>query len=65
MSAGKLLGVLGSAVGRAALAIVRIDKVKAAMDAGEPVTANGTALSFAIPAWAKFTFPSDTAAEDA
>jgi folate-binding protein YgfZ len=64
-SAGKPLGVLGSAVGRAALAIVRIDKVKAAMDAGEPVTANGTALSFAIPAWAKVTFPSDTAAEDA
>ena len=40
-----------------ALAIARIDKVKAALDAGEPITAGGVAVELAIPAWARFTFP--------
>ena len=65
---GRALGTLGTVNGNAALAIVRIDRVKEAMDAGQPITAGGIALSLAIPAWAGFTFleaPSDTAAGDA
>lgn len=65
---GRALGTLGTVNGNAALAIVRIDRVKDAMDAGQPITAGGVALTLAIPAWAGFTFPeapSDTAAGDA
>jgi len=65
---GRALGTLGTVNGNAALAIVRIDRVKDAMDAGQPITAGGVALSLAIPAWAGFAFPeapSDTAAGDA
>ena len=45
-----------------AIAIVRIDQVKAAMDGGMPITAGDATLSLAIPAWARFTFPQDAAA---
>lgn len=58
-AAGKSIGVLGTVVGSNALAIVRIDKVKAAMDVGETITAGDVALSLKIPAWAKFTFPQE------
>jgi hypothetical protein len=44
------------------LAIARIDKVKAAMDDGVPILADGVALSLSIPEWAKFSFPQETAA---
>ena len=67
-SGGRALGALGSVSGTNALAIVRIDRVKEAMDARQPITAGGVALSLAIPAWAGFTFPeasSDSAAGDA
>jgi folate-binding protein YgfZ len=54
---GRPVGALGSVRGERGLAIVRIDKVKDAMDAGQPVEAGGVPLSLAIPAWAGFTFP--------
>jgi folate-binding protein YgfZ len=59
---GRSIGTLGSVSGKSALAIVRIDKVKAAMDDGVPILADGVALSLAIPEWAKFSFPQETAA---
>ncbi|MDQ6437994.1 folate-binding protein YgfZ [Mesorhizobium sp. LHD-90] len=65
-AAGRPVGTLGSSAGRLAIAIVRIDKVKAAMDAGIPITAGEAKLTLAIPAWATFTFPQDAAtAEEA
>jgi folate-binding protein YgfZ len=54
---GRPVGTLGSVRGERGLAIVRIDKVKDAMDAVQPIEAGGVALSLAIPAWAGFTFP--------
>ncbi|WP_292893498.1 CAF17-like 4Fe-4S cluster assembly/insertion protein YgfZ [Nitratireductor sp.] len=54
---GKIVGTLGTVAGSKALAIVRIDKVKEAMDASIPVLADQTAVTFAIPQWASFTFP--------
>lgn len=54
---GKPLGALGSVAGNQALAIARIDRVKDAMDAGNPITADDTEVTLAIPAWATFTFP--------
>ncbi len=62
---GRSIGSLGSAAGQQALALVRIDKVKAAMDVRAPITAGGARLTLAIPSWAKFTFPQDSQAEDA
>jgi len=58
------IGVLGTVVGERALAITRIDKVKAAVDAGLPILAGAVPVSLAIPGWAKFTFPQEQA-EDA
>lgn len=60
---GKIVGTLGAAAGPDGLAIARIDKVKAAMDAGQPILAGDTPVSLTIPSWATFTFPADTAEE--
>jgi folate-binding protein YgfZ len=58
---GRPLGALGTVAGRTGIAIVRIDRVKDAMSAGNPITAGGLELDLAIPSWAKFTFPSEAA----
>ncbi|MBN9256539.1 MULTISPECIES: folate-binding protein YgfZ [unclassified Mesorhizobium] len=64
--AGRPVGVLGSVAGKTGLAIARIDRVKAAVDAGQPVMAGDVSVTLAIPPGAKFTFPQDAAsAEDA
>ncbi|MEC9244292.1 folate-binding protein YgfZ [Nitratireductor rhodophyticola] len=57
---GKPLGTLGTVSSHKALAIVRIDRVKDAIDAGIPVVAGDTPVTFAIPQWAGFTFPEST-----
>ncbi len=62
---GRSLGTLGSVSGQTGLAIARIDKVQAAMQSGLPITAGGVAVSLAIPAWAKFSFPREAGAEEA
>lgn len=61
LASGRPLGALGTVAGRTGLAIVRIDRVKDAMTAGNPITADGLELDLAIPSWAKFTFPSEAA----
>jgi len=60
---GRSIGTLGTVAGSQGLAIVRIDRVKAAMDGGTAIEADGVALSLAIPAWAAFTFPQAGEAE--
>ncbi|TPI60542.1 folate-binding protein YgfZ [Mesorhizobium sp. B3-1-7] len=55
--AGRPVGTLGSVDGRTGLAVARIDRVKAAVDAGEAIMADEVPVKLAIPAWAKFTFP--------
>lgn len=62
---GKVLGALGSASGASGLAIARIDRVKAALDAGSEITAGDVAVSLEIPAWASFTYPEAASAEEA
>lgn len=56
---GRPVGTLGSTAARTGLAIARIDRVKAALDAGLPVLAEDVAVSLAIPSWAKFSFPQE------
>jgi folate-binding protein YgfZ len=62
---GRPVGTLGSVSDTRGLAIARIDRVKAAMDAGQEISAEGVSVSLAIPSWARFTFPETVSAEDA
>jgi hypothetical protein len=57
------IGTLGSSSGHNGLALVRLDRAKAAMDAGTQLEAGGVALTLALPGWAKFTWPADVAAD--
>ncbi|RUW62469.1 folate-binding protein YgfZ [Mesorhizobium sp. M7A.F.Ca.US.008.03.1.1] len=57
--AGRPVGTLGSTVDTTGLAIARIDRVKAALDAGQPIMAGDATVSLAIPVWAKFAFPQE------
>lgn len=58
------VGALGGVVGREGLAIMRIDRVKAALDSSLPITAGGVVLSLAIPDWAKYTLPQSAGADE-
>jgi folate-binding protein YgfZ len=54
---GRAIGTLGSVSGNDGLAIVRIDRVKDALDRGEPILAGDVPVALSIPEWAKFTYP--------
>jgi folate-binding protein YgfZ len=63
---GRSIGALGSVAGNRGLAIVRIDRVKDALDGGMAITVGDVPLSLSVPDWAKFTFPQQSAgAEEA
>lgn len=62
---GRTIGTLGSSAGSRAIAIVRLDKAKAAMDAGDAIEAGGVVLTLAIPPWTGLDWPASPAAEDA
>lgn len=55
------IGALGGAAGDRGLAIVRIDRVKDALDAGLPITVDGAPVTLTIPSWAKYTLPAEAA----
>jgi folate-binding protein YgfZ len=60
------VGTLGSNAGTIGLAIARIDRVKAALDAGQPIMAGEVPVTLTIPDWAKFSFPQEAvSAEEA
>lgn len=54
---GKPVGTLGSVDGSSGLAMARIDRVKAAMDAGTPITAGDAMLTLALPPHVAYRFP--------
>lgn len=56
---GRPAGTLGTVAGSEGLALVRLDRVKAARDAGLPVTAEDIALTPVLPAFARFGWPAD------
>jgi folate-binding protein YgfZ len=62
---GRPIGTLGSTSGGKGLAILRIDRVKDALDAGQTIQAGGVAVTVAIPDWAAFKYPEQTSSEDA
>jgi folate-binding protein YgfZ len=60
---GRALGTLGSVSGDKGLAIVRIDRVKDAMDRGDAIMAGAVPITLTIPEWAKFGYPQSAGAE--
>lgn len=57
LAGGKPAGTLGTVVDREGLAIVRIDRVGAALAAGEPVAAADISLTLRLPDWSGLDFP--------
>lgn len=57
---GKSVGALGSAYGKSGLAMLRLDRVKDAMDAGNPLIVAETQLVASIQPWANFDWPGNT-----
>jgi folate-binding protein YgfZ len=60
---GTPLGTLGSSSGHAGLALVRLDRARAAIDAGTVIEAAGIALTLALPGWAKYSWPTGVATD--
>ncbi|MAS04288.1 MAG: folate-binding protein YgfZ [Ahrensia sp.] len=58
---GKTVGALGSVAGGSALALVRLDRAKDAMDAGTPITANGRNVTLSLPPNVGYRWPEETA----
>lgn len=58
-SNGKPLGTLGTIVGEQALALCRIDRVKDAMDSGDPILAGEISVSLTIPPNVTYDWPSE------
>jgi len=61
---GKTIGTLGSVAGNAALALVRLDRAKDAMDAGIPISAAGETVTLSLPANVSYRWPEDASEED-
>jgi tRNA-modifying protein YgfZ len=56
-ASGKPVGALGTVCGRSGLAIVRTDRVGAALAAGVPVLAGDTPVTMTLPTWTGLGFP--------
>jgi folate-binding protein YgfZ len=55
--AEKVLGTLGSSADGLALALVRLDRAKEAMDLGDAIEAGGVTLALELPEFARFDWP--------
>jgi tRNA-modifying protein YgfZ len=54
---GKAVGSLGSSAGTRGVAIVRLDRVRDAIDAGLPITAGVLPVTISLPDWAPYGWP--------
>ena len=63
MAADKTIGQMGSGADGHGVALIRLDRLQDALDAGAALSAGGIALQAAKPAWARYAFPGDGAAE--
>ncbi len=59
----KPVGTIASSTDHAGLALVRLDRVKDAIDAGVPLLARGMPVDIEIPDWAEFRLPETEARE--
>jgi folate-binding protein YgfZ len=55
---GRAIGTIGSSAGRHGLAEIRLDRARAALDAGTPIVCDGVALEPRLPGFARFGWPS-------
>jgi len=62
--AGREIGTLGSTAGRDGIALVRIDRAKAAMDAGAIITAGSVPVRLELPPGARLAWPAPGSADD-
>ncbi len=63
-AAGKPIGTLGSSAGARGIAMIRLDRAKAALDAGDKITAGDTPLEIAFPDWSGFAWSDDAGAAE-
>ncbi len=54
---GKPIGTVASVANTTALALVRLDRAKEALDRGAPLLAAGTPIRLELPEWATFDWP--------
>jgi hypothetical protein len=54
---GPAIGALGSSANGIALALVRLDRAREAIDAGQSIVADEVPVSLALPPWARFGWP--------
>ena len=59
----KGIGTLGSAHEGVALALVRLDRAKEALDSGDPIEVGGVRVTLELPAFASFDWPKETSSE--
>ncbi len=55
--ADKVIGTLGSSSGGTALALVRLDRAKQAIDSGDPIEVGGSTVTLDLPDFASFDWP--------
>jgi hypothetical protein len=53
----RVVGKTGTAARGRGLAMVRLDRIQDALDAGQPITAGGLSVDLVKPDWASFPFP--------
>ena len=63
VAAERPLGRLGSSADGRGVGIVRLDRARAALDAGLPIRAGAAEIQIALPSWATYGWPSSQAAE--
>ena len=62
VAGGQPVGRLGSSADGSAIGLVRLDRVRAALDEGLPVLAGEAELTVALPSWATYSWPANAAA---
>lgn len=60
---GKPLGTLGTSAGGKALALVRLDRAREAMDKRVMIAVSGVPLTLQLPPWARFGWPTAAAGD--
>lgn len=63
LAGDRTIGEMGSSSGTEGLALVRLDKARAALDASEPITVEGVSVRLALPEWATFGWPEGAESE--
>jgi folate-binding protein YgfZ len=62
LAGGQVVGRLGSSAGGKAVGVARLDRLRAALDAGRPLHAGAAGITVALPGWATYTWPATASA---